>query len=49
MIQGLAVLPLLIQSLEKASNQTTQIPLVTEALSAACLLLKLSLCDIQAG
>ena len=49
MIQGLDVLPLLIQTVEKANNQPTQIQLVTEAVTAAVLLLKLSTCDIQAG
>ena len=49
LIQGLDVLPLLTQALDKASAQGSQYQLVTEALSAACLLAKLSLADIQAG
>ena len=49
LIQGLDILPLLLQTLDKANNQPTQVQLVTEAVSASCLLLKLSTCDIQAG
>ena len=49
LVQGIDVLPLLVQTVEKANNQATQVQLVTEGLSAACLLLKLSTCDIQAG
>ena len=48
-IQGLDLLPILISTVEKAATQTTQYPLVTEALSASCLLAKLSFADIQAG
>ena len=43
------MLPILLQVVEKANSQPTQVALATEALSAACLLLKLSQADIQAG
>ena len=47
--QGISLLPVLLQSVEKAAAQPTQPQLVTEALSAACLLSRLSDADIQAG
>lgn len=43
------MIPLLIQSIEKAANQSTQVALVTEAVSAANILVRLSLVDINAG
>jgi len=43
------MIPILLQSLEKAGNQSTQVALVTEAVSAANILVKLSLVDINAG
>ena len=46
---GLEMVPVLVQSLEKAGNQPTQFTLVTEAVSAANLLVKLSLVDINEG
>ena len=39
----------LIQTMEKANSQPSQSQLVSEAVSAACILAKLSLVDIQAG
>ncbi|KAI0222670.1 eIF-2-alpha kinase activator GCN1 [Lamellibrachia satsuma] len=48
LIQGMSLLPVLLQVVEKANSQPTQVPLATEALSASCLLLKLSVADIQA-
>ncbi|KAH3887190.1 hypothetical protein DPMN_011206 [Dreissena polymorpha] len=47
--QAIDLVPLLIQSMEKAGIQSTQFALVTEAVSAANLLVKLSLLDINAG
>ena len=49
LIQGSEVVPLLVQAMEKAQGQASQVHLVSEALSAACLLVKLSLSDIQIG
>lgn len=49
LLQGSDMIPLLIQSIEKASNQSTQVALVTEAVSAANILVRLSLVDINAG
>lgn len=49
LLQGVEVLPLLIQVMEKGYNQPSNTQLVSEALAAACLLIKLSLADIQAG
>lgn len=43
------MIPTLMQSLEKAGSQSTQVALVTEAVSAANILVKLSLVDINAG
>ncbi|XP_052833677.1 eIF-2-alpha kinase activator GCN1 [Octopus bimaculoides] len=47
LLQAQKVVPLLLQVVEKASNQPNQTQLVTEALSASRLLLQLSLADIQ--
>ena len=49
LLQAADMIPILLQSLEKASSQSTQSQLVTEAVSAANLLVKLSLVDIHAG
>ncbi|XP_060079689.1 stalled ribosome sensor GCN1-like [Ylistrum balloti] len=46
--QATAIVPLLIQTIEKANSQSSQIQLLTEAVSAACILAKISLIDIQA-
>lgn len=42
-------LPLLMQTVEKAASQNTQVPTVTEGVAAALLLSKLSVADSQAG
>ncbi|XP_052799821.1 eIF-2-alpha kinase activator GCN1-like [Mya arenaria] len=47
MLQGLEMVPILIQSMEKAGSQSTQVALVTEAVSAANILVKLCLVDIN--
>lgn len=49
MLQALDLLPLLIQTVEKAASQSTQVPTVTEGVAAALLLSKLSVADAQAG
>lgn len=48
-MQALDLLPLLIQTVEKAASQSTQVPAVTEGVAAALLLSKLSVADSQAG
>ncbi|KAF5929238.1 hypothetical protein HPG69_019259 [Diceros bicornis minor] len=48
LLQALDLLPLLVQTVEKAASQSTQVPIVTEGVAAALLLLKLSVADSQA-
>ncbi|XP_065745415.1 stalled ribosome sensor GCN1 [Phocoena phocoena] len=48
LLQALDLLPLLIQTVEKAASQSTQVPVVTEGVAAALLLSKLSMADSQA-
>ncbi|XP_044777167.1 eIF-2-alpha kinase activator GCN1 isoform X4 [Neomonachus schauinslandi] len=48
LLQALDLLPLLIQTVEKAASQSTQVPTVTEGVAAALLLSKLSVADSQA-
>ncbi|XP_030743287.1 eIF-2-alpha kinase activator GCN1 [Echinops telfairi] len=48
LFQALDFLPLLIQTVEKAASQSTQVPMVTEGAAAALLLTKLSVADAQA-
>uniref|UniRef100_A0A8C3WWR0 Stalled ribosome sensor GCN1 n=1 Tax=Catagonus wagneri TaxID=51154 RepID=A0A8C3WWR0_9CETA len=48
LLQALDLLPLLIQTVEKAAAQSTQVPIVTEGVAAALLLSKLSVADSQA-
>uniref|UniRef100_A0A8C0L454 Stalled ribosome sensor GCN1 n=1 Tax=Canis lupus dingo TaxID=286419 RepID=A0A8C0L454_CANLU len=48
LLQALDLLPLLIQTVEKAASQSTQVPTVTEGAAAALLLSKLSVADSQA-
>jgi hypothetical protein len=47
--QALEFVPFLSQTMEKASSPGSQAALVTEAVSAAGILVKLPLVDIQAG
>lgn len=49
LLQALDFLPLLMQTVEKAASQSTQVPTVTEGVAAALLLSKLSVADAQAG
>ena len=49
LLQALDFLPLLMQTVEKAASQGTQVPTVTEGVAAALLLSKLSVADAQAG
>nr|CAD7433309.1 unnamed protein product [Timema monikensis] len=46
--QGVDFIPYLLKTVEKAVGQATQVPIVTEALSAACLLLKIVSSDVGA-
>ncbi|KAK6483659.1 eIF-2-alpha kinase activator GCN1-like [Huso huso] len=47
LLQGVELLPLLIQTVEKASSQTTQIPVITEGVAAAVLLCRLCTVESQ--
>ncbi|XP_064653044.1 stalled ribosome sensor GCN1-like [Lineus longissimus] len=47
LIQAGGLVNILLQTLEKASSQPSQFSLVTEAVSASCLLVRLSIVDIQ--
>lgn len=49
LLQALDFLPLLMQTVEKAASQNTQVPMATEGVAAALLLSKLSVADSQAG
>lgn len=46
--QASKVVPLLLQTLDKASKQHGQLPLITEVLSASCTLVRLASVDIEA-
>ncbi|XP_055861350.1 eIF-2-alpha kinase activator GCN1-like [Biomphalaria glabrata] len=46
--QAVHILPILIQALEKAEKQPTLPQLMSEAVASSCLLIKISLVDIQA-
>ncbi|KAL4223498.1 eIF-2-alpha kinase activator GCN1 [Mactra antiquata] len=47
LLQAVSLVPVLLQCIEKAVSQPTQVTLVTEAVSAANILVKLSLVDIN--
>lgn len=47
--QASQVLPLLLQTLDKTEKQPGQPQLLSEAVTASCLLVKISLVDIQTG
>ncbi|XP_053558036.1 eIF-2-alpha kinase activator GCN1 [Bombina bombina] len=48
LLQAMALLPVLIQTVEKAASQTTQILLLAEALVAAVLICRISVAETQA-
>ncbi|XP_030316225.1 eIF-2-alpha kinase activator GCN1 isoform X2 [Calypte anna] len=48
LLQGMELLPMLIQTVEKAASQSTQVPLVTEAVAAALLICRMSVIEGQA-
>ena len=43
------MLPLLVNCVKKVAGHSNSIPVLTEALTASCLLAKLSTADVQAG
>ncbi|XP_069071140.1 stalled ribosome sensor GCN1 isoform X2 [Pleurodeles waltl] len=45
--QAQELLPLLVQTVEKASSQSTQVPIVTEGVAAAVLVCRMSVNDLQ--
>ncbi|KAJ6659087.1 hypothetical protein lerEdw1_019390 [Lerista edwardsae] len=47
LLQGVELLPVLIQTVEKAAAQGTQVPLVTEGVAATLLICRLSVADVQ--
>ena len=47
--QAVELMDVLVQTITKATSQPNQSNLVSEAVTASCLLVKLSLVDIQAG
>ncbi|KAM8961528.1 stalled ribosome sensor GCN1 isoform 1-T1 [Pelodytes ibericus] len=48
LLQAVALLPMLIQTVEKATSQTSQIFMLAEALAAAVLICRISVADAQA-
>jgi len=49
LLQGMDLLPMLIQTVEKAASQSTQVPMVTEGVAAALLICRMSVIEGQAG
>ena len=47
--QAVDMLPLLLQTVEKAAGQPTQVPIVSEGVAASCLLVRLPMSDIETG
>lgn len=48
-MKGMELLPLLVQVVEKAAAQSTQLQFVSEAVFAASIIIKLLGCDAQSG
>lgn len=48
-MQGMDLLPMLIQTVEKAASQSTQVPMVTEGIAAALLICRMSVIEGQTG
>ncbi|NXE34968.1 GCN1 kinase, partial [Ptilorrhoa leucosticta] len=46
-LQGMDLVPMLIQTVEKTASQTTQVPMVTEGVAAALLICKMSVIEGQ--
>lgn len=49
LLQAMDLLPMLIQTVEKAASQSTQIPMVTEGVAAALLICRMSVIEGQTG
>uniref|UniRef100_A0A8C3UHX5 GCN1 activator of EIF2AK4 n=1 Tax=Catharus ustulatus TaxID=91951 RepID=A0A8C3UHX5_CATUS len=49
LLQGTDLLPMLIQTVEKAASQSTQVPMVTEGVAAALLICRMSVIEGQTG
>lgn len=49
LLQGMDLLPMLIQTVEKAASQSTQVPMVTEGVAAALLICRMSVIEGQTG
>lgn len=49
LLQGMDLLPMLIQTVEKAASQSTQVSLVTEGVAASLLICKMSVVEAQIG
>lgn len=49
LLQGVDLLPMLIQTVEKAASQSTQVPMVTEGVAAALLICRMSVIEGQTG
>uniref|UniRef100_A0A8B9G653 GCN1 activator of EIF2AK4 n=1 Tax=Amazona collaria TaxID=241587 RepID=A0A8B9G653_9PSIT len=47
LLQGMDLLPMLIQTVEKAASQSTQVPMVTEGVAAALLICRISVIEGQ--
>ncbi|KAK2523012.1 Gcn1 [Columba guinea] len=47
LLQGVDLLPMLIQTVEKAASQSTQVPMVTEGVAAALLICRMSVIEGQ--
>uniref|UniRef100_A0A8C4JSD7 GCN1 activator of EIF2AK4 n=1 Tax=Dromaius novaehollandiae TaxID=8790 RepID=A0A8C4JSD7_DRONO len=47
LLQGIDLLPMLIQTVEKAASQSTQVPMVTEGVAAALLICRMSVIEGQ--
>uniref|UniRef100_A0A8C0I9W8 GCN1 activator of EIF2AK4 n=1 Tax=Bubo bubo TaxID=30461 RepID=A0A8C0I9W8_BUBBB len=47
LLQGMDLLPMLIQTVEKAASQSTQVPMVTEGVAAALLICRMSVIEGQ--
>lgn len=49
LLQAMDLLPMLIQTVEKAASQSTQVPMVTEGVAAALLICRMSVIEGQTG
>lgn len=49
LLHAMDLLPMLIQTVEKAASQSTQVPMVTEGVAAALLICRMSVIEGQTG